>query len=79
MVLTVTPLSSHGCAAALPNSTSLPLANVVNNNYSQGYSGINKIVFDDGVYKATVINKDGKEQYLYIDPTTAAVPVPKLG
>ncbi|EDO66965.1 conserved hypothetical protein [Francisella tularensis subsp. holarctica FSC022] len=77
IVLTVTTLSSNGFAADIPNSTALPLAKVVNNIYSQGYSGINKIEFDDGVYKATVINKDGQEQYLYIDPTTAAVPVPK--
>ncbi|MDE5005077.1 PepSY domain-containing protein, partial [Francisella tularensis subsp. holarctica] len=64
IVLTVPTLSSNGFAADIPNSTALPVAKVVNNIYSQGYSGINKIEVDDGVYKATVINKDGQEQYL---------------
>ncbi|MBK2357043.1 PepSY domain-containing protein [Francisella hispaniensis] len=77
LVLMITTLSSNGFAEDIPNSTALPLAKVVNNIYSQGYNGINKIEYDDGVYKAIVINKDGQEQYLYIDPATAAVPVPK--
>ncbi|APC92315.1 MULTISPECIES: PepSY domain-containing protein [Francisella] len=77
LALAVTVLSSNAFAGDIPNSTALPLAKIVSNIYSQGYSGINKVEYDDGVYKAIVINKNGQEQYLYIDPDTAAVPAPK--
>lgn len=39
---------------------------------------VNKVEYDDDVYKAIVTNKDSQEQYLYIDPATATtVPAPK--
>ncbi|MDE5024782.1 PepSY domain-containing protein, partial [Francisella tularensis subsp. holarctica] len=41
--------------------------------------GIKIFEFFVGVYLGTVIIIDGLEQYLFIDPTTAAVPVPKQG
>ncbi|AJI47564.1 PepSY domain-containing protein [Francisella philomiragia] len=62
-----------------PSSTAVPISKVVANIYSQGYPSINKIEFDDGVYKAKVINDAGKEEYLYIDPNTGKVPLPKNG
>ncbi|WP_414654041.1 PepSY domain-containing protein [Francisella uliginis] len=70
-------LLSTAIADDIPPTTAVPISKVVANIYSQGYDGINKIKYDDGVYKAKVINKDGQEQNLYIDPTTGAVPAQK--
>lgn len=50
LALAVTVLSSNAFAGDIPNSTALPLAKIVSNIYSQGYSGINKVEYDDGVY-----------------------------
>ncbi|MEY8702185.1 PepSY domain-containing protein, partial [Francisella philomiragia] len=60
-----------------PSSRAVPISKVVESIYSQGYPSINKIEFDDGIYKAKVINDAGKEEYLYIDPNTGKVPEPK--
>ena len=74
-VLSVTAVSSNGFAEDIPNSTVLPLAKVVSNIYLQGYSGTNKVEYDDDVYKAIVLIKMVKssicilillqQQYLY--------------
>ncbi|WP_150467498.1 PepSY domain-containing protein [Francisella sp. SYW-9] len=77
VILSVAILSSVAFADDVPPSNAVSLSKIVANIYSQGYDGIFKIKYDDGVYKAKVINKDGQEQNLYIDPTTGAVPAQK--
>ena len=77
VALSIVMLSSTAIADDIPPTGALPISKVVANIYSQGYDGINKIKYDDGVYKAKVINKDGQEQSLYIDPTTGTVPAQK--
>ncbi len=77
IALSVAMLSSTAMADDIPPTTAVPISKIVANIYSQGYDGINKIKYDDGVYKAKVVNKDGQEQNLYIDPTTGTVPAAK--
>ncbi|ASG68783.1 peptidase [Francisella halioticida] len=77
IALSIAMLSSTAMADDIPPAGSLPISKIVANIYSQGYDGINKVEYEDGVYKAKVINKDGQEQYLYIDPTTGTVPAKK--
>lgn len=75
--LSIAMLSSIAIADDIPPTTAVPINKIVANIYSQGYDGINEVKYDDGVYKAKVINKNGQEQSLYIDPTTGAVPAVK--
>lgn len=77
IALSIAMLSSTAVADDIPPTTAVPISKVVANIYSQGYDGINKIEYNDGVYKAKVINKNGQEQNLYIDPTTGTVPAVK--
>jgi hypothetical protein len=70
-------LSNIALADDMPPPNSIPMAKVISNIYAKGYDGINKIEYDDGVYKAKVINNTGREQHLYIDPLTGSVPEPK--
>ncbi|MBK2296842.1 PepSY domain-containing protein [Francisella philomiragia] len=79
MILLMVISTSVIYADDIPSSIAVPIGKVVANIYSQGYPSINKIEFDDGVYKAKVINDAGKEEYLYIDPNTGKVPLPKNG
>ncbi|AJI56646.1 peptidase propeptide and YPEB domain protein [Francisella philomiragia] len=79
MILLMVISTSVIYADDILSSTAVPISKVVANIYSQGYPSINKIEFDDGVYKAKVINGAGKEEYLYIDPNTGKVPLPKNG
>ncbi len=53
--------------------SAVPLATVVANLQAQGYKDIRKIKFDDGVYKAEVINDQGQKVKLRINPQTGKV------
>ncbi|QIW10874.1 PepSY domain-containing protein [Francisella sp. LA112445] len=77
IVLSMTILATTAFADDIPPSGTMPISKIVANIYAQGYGGINEVKYDDGVYKAKVINKDGQEQNLYIDPTTGTVPAQK--
>ncbi|MED7788888.1 PepSY domain-containing protein [Francisella sp. 19X1-34] len=77
IILSVAILSSVAFAEDVPPSNAVPLSKVVANIYAQGYDGINEVKYDDGIYKAKVINKNGQEQSLYIDPTSGKVPAQK--
>ena len=61
----------------IPAAGTVPISKIVANIYAQGYDGINEVKYDDGAYKAKIINKDGQEQNIYIDPTTGTVPAQK--
>ncbi|WP_395166812.1 PepSY domain-containing protein [Francisella salimarina] len=79
MILLIVISTSVIYADDIPPANSIPMNKVISNIYAKGYDGINKIEYDDGAYKAKVINNAGKEEYIYIDPNTGEVPLPKKG
>jgi len=61
---------------ALP-STAIKMSTIIQDLQKKGYNTISKIEYEDGFYEAKVLNSNGEEIKLHINPTTGEILRPK--
>lgn len=54
-------------------TTSIQMSSILQNLQTKGYNNVKKIKFEDGEYEAKVINAQGREEKLHINPQTGAI------
>jgi uncharacterized membrane protein YkoI len=72
LLLFVAPIMAADNKVTLP-----PLSQILQSLQTQGYSIVRKIKFDDGIYKAEVINQQGKEVKIEVNAQTGKIIKPQ--